>query len=55
MVARGAEVVVPIADRPYAKREGSVRDPFGHLSILSRPTEVLDGREIQRRLGSRLT
>ncbi|MGA4995460.1 VOC family protein [Nonomuraea bangladeshensis] len=35
MVAHGAEVVVPIENRPYGKRSGRVRDPFGHLWIIS--------------------
>jgi PhnB protein len=35
MVAERAEVVIPIKDRPHGKREGRVRDPFGHLWILS--------------------
>ena len=35
MVADKAEVVIPITDRPYGKREGRIRDPFGHLWILS--------------------
>ena len=35
MVEEGAEVVIPIEDRPYGKREGRIRDPFGHLWILS--------------------
>jgi len=35
MLVRKAEVVVPIEDRPYGKREGRLRDPFGHLWILS--------------------
>jgi len=44
MIEGGAEEVVPIEDRPWGKREGRVRDPWGHLWILSRPTgaEVLD-------------
>jgi PhnB protein len=37
MVAHGGEVLIPIEDRFYGKREGRVRDPFGHLWILSRP------------------
>ena len=49
-VARGAVVVIPIEDRPYGKREGRIRDPFGHLWILSRPTEALSADEIARRL-----
>ncbi|MGW3493063.1 VOC family protein [Streptomyces sp. NPDC001020] len=35
MSANGAEVVVPIENRPYGKRSGRVRDPFGHLWILT--------------------
>lgn len=40
MVLAGAEVLVPIVDRPYGRCEGRVRDPFGHLWIPSHP---LDG------------
>ncbi len=39
MVAERAEVVIPIKDRPYGKREGRIRDPFGHLWILSQQVE----------------
>ncbi|MGW0435030.1 VOC family protein [Micromonospora sp. NPDC003197] len=35
MVDHGAEVVVPIENRPYGKRSGRIRDPFGHLWIIS--------------------
>jgi len=35
MVAGGGTAVIPIEDRPYGKREGRVRDPFGHLWIVS--------------------
>lgn len=38
MIDHGANVVVPIDDRPYGKREGRLQDPFGHLWIIS--TEV---------------
>ncbi|OYN99331.1 putative glyoxalase superfamily protein PhnB [Propionibacteriaceae bacterium ES.041] len=34
MVTGGAEIVIPIEDRPYGRREGRVRDPFGHLWVL---------------------
>ena len=27
----GGEVVIPIDDRPYGRRDARVRDPFGHL------------------------
>ncbi|WP_425413101.1 VOC family protein [Micromonospora citrea] len=29
MVAHGAKVVVPVENRPYGKRSGRIRDPFG--------------------------
>ncbi|MEV5706662.1 VOC family protein [Actinoallomurus sp. NPDC052274] len=35
MVAHDAEVVVPIENRPYGKRSGRIRDPFGHLWIIT--------------------
>ncbi|MFE9405005.1 VOC family protein [Streptomyces sp. NPDC006530] len=35
MVAGGATVVVPLENRPYGKREGRLRDPFGHLWIIT--------------------
>jgi len=50
MVADGATILIAIADRPYGKREGRVRDPFGHLWILSKTIEDLSGEEISTRL-----
>ncbi|WP_242676099.1 VOC family protein [Streptosporangium minutum] len=35
MIAHGAEVVVPIENQPYGKRSGRIRDPFGHLWIIT--------------------
>jgi uncharacterized glyoxalase superfamily protein PhnB len=35
MLGAKAEVVIPIKERPYGKREGRIRDPFGHFWILS--------------------
>ena len=35
MTSEGAEIVIPVKDRPYGKREGRLRDPFGHLWIPS--------------------
>lgn len=35
MVDGGAEVVFPIDDQFYGRREGRLRDPFGHLWIIS--------------------
>jgi PhnB protein len=35
MVEGGGQVIIPIEDRPYGKREGRVQDPFGHLWVVS--------------------
>jgi PhnB protein len=35
MVQHGAEVDIPIENRPYGKREGRVKDPYGHMWIIS--------------------
>lgn len=31
----GAQIVIPVENRPYGKRQGRVRDPFGHLWVIS--------------------
>jgi PhnB protein len=33
-LAAGAEVVFPLADQYYGRREGRFKDPFGHVWIL---------------------
>lgn len=53
MVELGAEVIFPIADQFYGRREGRLRDPFGHLWILGEQLEERSGDEIPRRMGSR--
>lgn len=50
MVAAGARIVIPIADRPWGKREGRVADPSGHLWILSKAIAELSADEIRARL-----
>lgn len=35
MVQLGAELVIPVENRPYGKRQGRVKDPFGHLWVIS--------------------
>ncbi|WP_282781100.1 MULTISPECIES: VOC family protein [unclassified Nocardia] len=35
MLRHGARLEIPIEDRPYGKRQGRVRDPFGHLWVVS--------------------
>jgi PhnB protein len=50
MVERGASIIIEITDRPYGKREGRVRDPFGHFWVLTATIEQLSSAQIKRRL-----
>jgi uncharacterized glyoxalase superfamily protein PhnB len=52
MIARGARVVIEIKDRSYGKHEGRLRDPFGHLWLLTTTIAHLTPAEIERRLNS---
>ena len=47
---RAVQSCVPIADRPWGKREGRVQDPFGHLWVFSKQIEDVTAEEIARRL-----
>ena len=44
----GAKIIIPVAERFYGSREGRIQDPFGHLWILSRPTQAKTSAEIQQ-------
>ena len=44
----GATILIPVADQFYGHREGRIRDPFGHLWILSRITKKVSPEDIQR-------
>jgi PhnB protein len=50
MLSHGAIVVIPIDDRFYGRREGRLRDPAGHLWIVSQHLEELTHDEITQRL-----
>lgn len=50
MVANGATVLIPVGDQYYGSRDGRLRDPFGHLWLLSQPLGDLSPEEIQRRM-----
>jgi PhnB protein len=50
MEQAGAQVVFPIDDRFYGRREGRLRDPFGHLWIVSQVIESLTDEQINERL-----
>lgn len=49
-VAAGCEVLVALADQFYGERAGRVRDPFGHVWILSQHIESLSQDELQARM-----
>jgi PhnB protein len=49
-VANGAHVVIALANQFYGRRQGRIRDPFGHLWILSKTLETLSETELARRL-----
>lgn len=48
--AAGADVVIPIADQYYGRREGRLRDPFGHLWIISQDGQELTEDDVRRRV-----
>ena len=50
MESGGAEVIIPIEARYYGPREGRLRDPFGHLWIISQEVEDLSPDEVQARI-----
>jgi PhnB protein len=53
-VEAGATVVFPVQDQFYGKREGRIRDPFGHLWIVSSDLEELTAEELQRRVDAEM-
>jgi PhnB protein len=50
LVDAGAEVLFPLTLQFYGIKQGRVRDPFGHLWIVSQVVEKLSNAEIQRRV-----
>ena len=46
----GAEVVIPPGDQFYGYRAGRIRDPFGHVWVISKRIEDLSTEEMQHRL-----
>lgn len=47
---RGAEVLIEPADQFYGYRSGRIRDPFGHVWVVSTKIEDVSSAEMQRRL-----
>jgi PhnB protein len=48
-VAAGGTVVIPVADQFYGDRSGRVRDPFGHVWLISSHIEDVSPEEMERR------
>lgn len=42
-------VILPLEDTYWGERTGKVIDPFGHVWILSRQTEIVSKQEIEKR------
>jgi PhnB protein len=51
-VELGAKVAFPIQDQFYGRREGRIRDPFGHLWIFGRVIEEVSPDEMERRIAA---
>lgn len=47
MIAAGATVVFPVKDQPYGERSGRLRDPFGHLWLVTQMLREMTDAEIQ--------
>jgi PhnB protein len=48
-VAAGATVLRPVKDQFYGDRNGTLKDPFGHIWTLVTHTEDMSPEEMQRR------
>lgn len=49
-VEAGAEVVKPVENHFYGDRAGTVKDPFGHVWMLSTHVEDVPPEEMERRM-----
>lgn len=49
-VAAGCTVLIPLADQFYGERSGRLRDPFGHVWLVSQTIEEMSSAEMQARL-----
>jgi len=51
----GAEELIPVGDQFYGERSGRIRDPFGHVWIVSTVTEDVALGEMQRRMDAMMS
>ena len=54
-VSAGAELVRPVKDQFYGRRQGNLRDPFGYLWDISTIKEDLTVEEMHRRLDAEMS
>jgi len=54
-VAAGATVLIAVKDQFYGERSGRIRDPFGHVWIISTHIEDVPSDELQRRYTALMT
>ncbi len=54
-VKAGAKIIFPVADHFYGFRSGRIRDPFGHMWIVSKVNEELAPKEMQKRMDAMMT
>jgi PhnB protein len=47
--AAGASILMPVADQFYGHRSGRIKDPFGHVWVLTTVIEEVSEEEMQRR------
>ncbi len=53
--AAGADELIPVGDQFYGERAGRIRDPFGHVWIVSTVTEAVPPAEMQRRIDAMMS
>lgn|SRR5690606_10572656 len=51
-IAAGAEELMPVEDKFYGDRMGSLKDPFGHIWHISTHVEDVTPEEMQKRIAA---
>ena len=53
-IEAGCETLIPVADQFYGHRSGRLKDPYGHVWIISQVLETLTASEMQERFDAML-
>ena len=51
-VAAGAKLTLPVSDKFYGDRSGTIEDPFGHVWTLATHTEDVSPEEMKKRMAA---